>query len=447
MHIFMKALDYYRKPDVEFTEIEFPHGYDKEFFVDLFCKYYAITGNKDSLILSNPDFVDETLQRNECKEFLSLPSPRDYIIISVQVAERMIMKYKEEFKNKISLSDMKELDWELYHNCIFTDLEDRLTSFKYRRYKILSYLFHKLPETGMIHKLRKLLISEREEILYTRFHDELKSYEGRQFMKFLKMCNRLREAVRSENIYYTKYDEIFREIETRKVYIYDIVTEEEYDQFKDCVRVQDMFKCPTIGFQKKNWHIQEKPHLFCIRNKEAMKNAKSIKDKWEVWIDDDDRYHEGAGVFNIRYRDEWDYVNNKMHEGIRMCIDGECLFLYFSFLAVCSTLRQTVDLSNIWCHTPSKVFKLIEKYNVDITDVVSEIEWKKMKEFGQKWWSNVCPEVGKDTKLRQILHKTRRRFNIYFYRKKQRKHDIKWNNQVRREQRKKYKYSMRHIGK
>ena len=130
-----------------------------------------------------------------------------------------------------------------------------------------------------------------------------------------------------------------------------------------------------------------------------------------------------------------------------MCIDGECLFLYFSFLAVCSTLRQTVDLSNIWCHTPSKVFKLIEKYNVDITNVVCETEWRKMKEFGQRWWSNVCPEVGKDTKLRQILHKTRRRFNIYFYKKKQRRHDIKWNNQVRRAQRKKYKYSMRHIGK
>lgn len=432
MIIYMKAIDHYRKPDVEYE-----CKYDKEFFADLFCKYYAITGRKNSLILFDPDFIDEILQKEESREFLSLPSPRKYIQFSVQVAEDMTMRYNEEFKNKMSFWEKHEQEPKHVH--LFNNVEKYIMTSEYKRYKLISYLLNKLHISNP--KLRALLINKRAESMC----DDLQSYEGRQFMKFLRICNRLRKAVKSEDVYYTHYYDIFQEIENRGIFIDDIVPKEKYEQFKACVWLQEMFPCPTIG-QRTERHIPEKPHLFKIKNKEAMKNAKTIKDKWEVWVNDD-TYDCMVKWLTIKYRDEWDYVKRNIHSEFSGSLDLDfSTFLYHDFLYVCRVLRENVDLSKIECHTPNKVFELIDEYGVDISDIIEEDQWEKMKKIGQESWKDRCPEIGKDSKLYRIFHKTRRRFRIYSSKSKQRKHDMKWDKRFRKENMKSQKYSMRHIG-
>lgn len=429
----MKAIDHYRKPDVEYE-----CKYDKEFFADLFCKYYAITGRKNSLILFDPDFIDEILQKEESREFLSLPSPRKYIQFSVQVAEDMTMRYNEEFKNKMSW--MERFEQRPRDFTLFTNVEKYIMSSEYRRYKQITYVLNKLHIVDINPKLRELLIDERAE----RIDDELKSYEGRQFIKFLRICNRLRKAVKSENAYYHYYRDIFQEIESRGIYTDDIVPKEKYEQFKICIQAQDMFSCPTIGLEPKEKRLLEKPHLFKIKNKEAMKNAKTIKDKWEVWVRDD-FYSDGGGWMYTRYRDEWSHVSYQLHHTEHVSIESDAAY-YASFLYICENLRETVDLSNIRCHTPNKVFELVDEYEVDISNILDKDAWEKMKRVGQELWKDSCPELGKDSKVYRVFHKTRRRFRVYFSKKRQRKHNIKWDKKFRKEDVKSQKYSMRHIG-
>lgn len=91
MQINLEAVNHYGKPEVKYTGC-----HDKEFFVNIFLKYYSIVGEKDSEILKNNDFIKGFLdsEKGHCFNYLKLPL--EYISASVCIAEDMTRLYAEE---------------------------------------------------------------------------------------------------------------------------------------------------------------------------------------------------------------------------------------------------------------------------------------------------------------------------------------------------------------
>lgn len=90
MRINIEAVKYYSRPDVKY------HGsHDKEFFTNIFLKYYAITGEKDSETLKNTEFIKDILDSEEGRPLLYLKFRLEYISESVRIAEDMTRLYEE----------------------------------------------------------------------------------------------------------------------------------------------------------------------------------------------------------------------------------------------------------------------------------------------------------------------------------------------------------------
>lgn len=68
---------------------------------------------------------------------------------------------------------------------------------------------------------------------------------------------------------------------------------------------------------------------------------------------------------------------------------------YKKFLYICNRLDSTVDLSNDYCNNCKDVFSLVEKYNVDISDIVPKNEYERYKEYMINYPVQIIPTMGK----------------------------------------------------
>lgn len=72
---------------------------------------------------------------------------------------------------------------------------------------------------------------------------------------------------------------------------------------------------------------------------------------------------------------------------------------YDDFLTICERLQKTIDLSNIDCNSYADVFLLIEKYNINITDIISDEKYEDFKNDMINDKAQCCPILGKRSKI------------------------------------------------
>lgn len=75
----------------------------------------------------------------------------------------------------------------------------------------------------------------------------LKSEKGQRYQKFLQICDRLQKTVDLSDIYCSTYEKVFELIEQHHVDITDIISENEYGNFKDAMLKSRVRCCPTLG--------------------------------------------------------------------------------------------------------------------------------------------------------------------------------------------------------
>lgn len=98
--------------------------------------------------------------------------------------------------------------------------------------------------------LKERLMSEPKSTLGKNCKEYFESEEGKNYDKFLDICNRLEKYIINENVSYGTYAEVFGAIEKRNIDISDIVPKNEYNKFKERMLSDDVQVCLTVGKQR-----------------------------------------------------------------------------------------------------------------------------------------------------------------------------------------------------
>ena len=69
--------------------------------------------------------------------------------------------------------------------------------------------------------------------------------------------------------------------------------------------------------------------------------------------------------------------------------------MYTMFQQICHRLEDNVDLKEVYCDTYDDVFSLIEKHNVDISDIIHSDKYERFKQAMLRSKVQCCRPIGK----------------------------------------------------
>lgn len=69
--------------------------------------------------------------------------------------------------------------------------------------------------------------------------------------------------------------------------------------------------------------------------------------------------------------------------------------MYTAFQKICHKLEERVDLKEIYCDTYADVFSLVEKHNVDVSDIIQSDKYEQFKQVMLRSKVQCCRPIGK----------------------------------------------------
>ena len=69
--------------------------------------------------------------------------------------------------------------------------------------------------------------------------------------------------------------------------------------------------------------------------------------------------------------------------------------VYAKFLDIEERVSKTVDMSDVYCEDYNSVFELVEKHNIDVTDIIAPYEYNDFKQLMLNDTVMISPSIGK----------------------------------------------------
>lgn len=95
--------------------------------------------------------------------------------------------------------------------------------------------------------LKEKILNTRPTITKEDLERAADSPKAKQYSKFLDICERLEMSVNLSNIHCSTYKEVFELIEKHHVDISDIISDENYDDYKNMILNMKSKRCPSLG--------------------------------------------------------------------------------------------------------------------------------------------------------------------------------------------------------
>lgn len=116
-------------------------------------------------------------------------------------------------------------------------------------------------------RLRDRVVNRQYKTVVTKesMTKQIESAKAKRYSSFLKIINRLIENLDDyDNVYYHTSEDVFNEIEKRKIDVSDIVSDSDYTSFKQQI-LDDNVSCPCIGNAPESQVRQEATNEECVK--------------------------------------------------------------------------------------------------------------------------------------------------------------------------------------